>query len=204
MIAASARSRSPNHQTRGEHGAEEGVCLAAVHKAGDKADNQTDQPRPQAVAQRSAEHDAKAHTGQNVADVVDARAVGAAVVQRLTQPAEGLVGRGLFRADAAAQGVELFELFEVVAVEADAPQHHQGLAVGGLQADGDAVGDGEHLALDAVGAENAVDGVLHAEGLRAGHGQVIAHGRRQIGQKVVIHMKQCSCESFDKRAACAA
>lgn len=92
------------HQTRGEHGAEEGVCLAAVHKAGDKADNQTDQPRPQAVAQRSAEHDAKAHTGQNVAEVVDARAVGAAAVQRLTQPAEGLVGRGLFRADAGDSG----------------------------------------------------------------------------------------------------
>ena len=73
-------------------------------------------------------------------------------------------------------------------MEPDAPHEHQRLAVGCLQTDGYAVGDGEHLTLHAVGPQDAVDGVLHAEGLRAGHGQVIAHGGSQIGQKIVVHL----------------
>ena len=71
--------------------------------------------------------------------------------QSFLQPGHGLVHGWLFRADAAAYGVQLFQLLQVVSVKADAPHDHQRLSRVGLQTDGDAVGDGEYLALYAVG-----------------------------------------------------
>ena len=59
--------------------------------------------------------------------------------------------------------------------------------VGRLKADSQAVGDGEHLALHAVGPQDAVDALLHPKGLRPGHGQMVAHGGRQVGEQIVIH-----------------
>ena len=78
-----------------------------------------------------------------------------------------LLHRRLFGADAAAQGIELLHRIQIVAVEADALHDGQGLAVGGLKADGQAVGDGEYLTLDAVGKKNTPYGILHPKGLCA-------------------------------------
>ena len=175
------------HTAGRQQGAEEGVGLLLVHKVGDEADDQAHRPRPQAVQQRAAEHQAEAQTHQHAAQIEHAGAVGAARLHGLLQPRHGLVHVGTLRADAAAQGVELFQRLQIVAVEADTLHDHQRLAVGRLQADGHAVGDGEHLALHAVGPQDAVDGVLHPEGLRAGHGQMVPHGSRQIGQQIVVH-----------------
>ena len=175
------------HTAGRQQGAEEGVGLLLVHKVGDEADDQAHRPRPQAVQQRAAEHQTEAQTHQHAAQIEHAGAVGAARLHGLLQPRHGLVHVGTLRADAAAQGVELFQRLQIVAVEADTLHDHQRLAVGGLQTDGHAVGDGERLALHAVGPQDAVDGVLHPEGLRAGHGQMVPHGGRQIGQQIIVH-----------------
>ncbi len=177
------------HQTRGQYGAEEGVGLLLVHKAGHHSDNKSHQPRPQAVQQGAAEHEAEAQTRQQIPQIDRGCGVAPPRRQRLLQPRHSRVHLRPFRADAAAQLVELFQLLQIVAVEADAPHEHQRLAVGRLQTDGHAVGDGEHLALHAVGAENAVDGVLHPERLRPGHGQMISHSDRQVGQQIVVHTR---------------
>ena len=175
------------HQAGGQDGAEEGVCLPLVHKAGHDAGDEADEPRPQAVRQAAAEHQAKPQPHQHRPQIVEPCRVGPAGGQGLLQPGHGLIHLGLFRADAAAEGIELLHLLQVVAVEADAPHDHQRLAVGRLQAHGHAVGDGEHLALHAVGPQDAVDALLHPKGLRPGHGQMVAHGGRQVGEQIVIH-----------------
>ena len=87
----------------------------------------------------------------------------------------------------AAQSIELLHRIQIVAVEADALHDGQGLAVGGLEADGQAVGDGEHLTLDAVGTKNTPYGILHPKGLCAADGETVSHLCSQIRQKIIIH-----------------
>ena len=70
---------------------------------------------------------------------------------------------------------------------ADALEDGERLAVGRLKADGQAVGDGEYLALQPVGVKKPADGVLHPEGLRPGYGQPVADLGGKIGQQIVIH-----------------
>ena len=175
------------HAAGGQQGTEKRVGLLLVHKAGNKADDKAHESRPQAVQQRAAEHQTEAQAHQNAAQIDHAGAVGTAGGQRLVKPCHGLVHLRTLRADAAAQGVELLHGLQIVAVEVDTFHEHQGLAVGRLQTDRDAVGDGEHLTLHTIGPQDAVDGVLHAERLRAGHGQMIPHGDRQIGQQIIVH-----------------
>jgi hypothetical protein len=74
-------------------------------------------------------------------------------------------------------------------VKADSLHHHQRLAVGRLEADHHAVGDGKGLAFNAVGADDAAYRLFDAERLRPAERQMIADARGQIGQKVIIHKK---------------
>ena len=175
------------HQARGQYSAEKRVGLLPVHKARHQTDDQTDQSRPQAVRQRAAEHQAEPQSHQHIAQIEHAGAVGPAGRQRLPQPCHGLIYRRFFRADAPAQRVQLLQLLQIVAVKSDTPHDHQRLAVGRLQADGHTVGNGKHLALHAIRPQNTVDGILHPKRLRPGHGQMISHCGRQIGQQIVVH-----------------
>ena len=175
------------HQERGDDGTEKGVGLHPVHEPVDAADDQPHQPRPQAVPQRAAEHQCEAQSPQKAAQIGDGGAVHPALGHGLPQPLRSHLHLRLFPADAAAEGVQLLQRLQIVAVVADALQDGQGLAVGRLKADSQAVGDGEHLALHAIGAQDAADGVLHPEGLGPGQGQLAAQPGRQIGQKIVIH-----------------
>ena len=111
------------------------------------------------------------------------------VMKRVGFHGNDLDAVGRFGADAARERVELFHRLEVIAVKADALHHHQRLAVGRLEADHHAVGDGKGLAFNAVGTDDAAYRLFDAERLRPAERQMIADARGQIGQKVIIHKK---------------
>ena len=119
-------------------------------------------------------------------------------LERFVEPLRGDARVRRFGADAARERVELFHLGHpvnmqivefIIAVETDALHYHQRLAVGRLEADHHAVGDGKGLAFNAVGADDAAYRLFDAERLRPAERQMIADARGQIGQKVIIHKK---------------
>ena len=175
------------HEEGGGDGAKEGVHLQPVQKPVDKTDDQPQQPRPQAVPQGAAKDKAEAEGPQIVAQIVHRQGVPPAGGLRLLQPLHRYLHLRGLPADAAAQSIELLHRIQIVAVEADALHDGQGLAVGGLEADGQAVGDGEHLTLDAVGTKNTPYGILHPKGLCAADGETVSHLCSQIRQKIIIH-----------------
>ena len=164
-----------------------GVHLQPVQKPVDKADDQPQQSRPQAVPQGAAKDKAIAKGPQIVAQIVYRQGVPPAGGLCLLQPLHRYLHLRGLPADAAAQGIELLHRIQIVAVEADALHDGQGLAVGGLKADGQAVGDGEYLTLDAVGTKNTPYGILHPKGLCAADGETVSHLCSQIRQQIIIH-----------------
>ena len=177
------------HGERLDDGAEKRVRLAPVHLARDKADDEAQKAREQAVAQRAAKHRAKARRGAEIAQVINGHRVVPPPLERFVEPLRGDARVRRFGADAARERVELFHRLEVIAVETDALHHHQRLAVGRLEADHHAVGDGKGLAFNAVGSDDAAYRLFDAERLRPAERQMIADARGQIGQKVIIHKK---------------
>ena len=76
--------------------------------------------------------------------------------------------------DGTAQTAELFHGVQVIAVVTDTAHPGNGLAVPGENADRQTVGNGKDFRLQAVSPQHSADAFLHAEGLRAAHGQLIA------------------------------
>ena len=186
-MEARGKIRRHSHCERRGDGAEKWVRLALVHLARDKADDQAQKAREQAVAQRAAKDGTKARRGAEIAQVINRHRVVPPPLERFVEPLRGDARVRRFGTDAARERVELFHRLQVIAVEADALHYHQGLAIGSLEADHHAVGDGKGLALDAVGADDAAHRLFDAKRLRPAERQMIADARGQIGQKVIIH-----------------
>ena len=186
-MEAGGEIRGHRHCEGCRDGAEEGIRLPLVHLPRDKADDKPHQPGEEAVAQRAAEDRAKACRSKKIAEVINGRRVAAPPGERLFEPLRRHLGRGRLCADAAGERVELFHRLQIIAVEAHALHHHQGLAVGSLEAHHHAVRDGEGLALDTVSADDAAHRLLDAEGLRAAQRQMIGDARSQLSQKIIVH-----------------
>lgn len=135
----------------------------------------------------TAEEQAEARRAEKIPEIVHGRGENAAFRLRLPQPLLRRSRLRPFGADFPAQRVQPLHGLEIVPMEADALHDAQRLAVRGLETDDETVRNGKDLALDSVGQQQPPDAVLHAEGLRTAHGQLIAQPRRQICQKIIVH-----------------
>ena len=91
-------------------------------------------------------------------------------------------------ADPAAELTVALYVVQVVAVMADSAHTGQRFSVIGLNADGQTVGDGESLTLNAISAHNMHNTVFDPEGFCTAHSQAITEICCQIQQSIIIHL----------------
>ena len=102
------------------------------------------------------------------------------------RPELGRVGGGV-GAQAAGEVVEALNALDVGGDGRDAAHPGVDMPVRGGDAGPDAVGDGEHLALQAVGPQEAADGVLGAGDLAAEADELDAYLAAGVQKLVVVH-----------------
>ena len=163
-----------SHQKRGGDGTEKLIRFPVIEKLVDKAHQHTAEPGAKPVGQIRSEEDGESGRTQKAAQVLNCHRIVIPVGEDIVEPFLPLRRVWFSVADSTAQTAELLHRVQIIAVMADAAHPGNGLAVPGENADRQTVGNGKDFRLQAVSPQHSADAFLHAEGLRAAHGQLIA------------------------------